>query len=163
MLLSSSLVSLFSFLSYIRSIILCFLLFNFSFLGFPFLLCLLLHLYGSYAFCYLRSSLFFLPPSLFLPLFATKDDASDKTDGKIISLCFTSDNLLMLFFFFLSSSSSFPFSSLHSSPPVHILLLLLSQRVATAPPAVRLSFNPHCITTHHINYTSKIIFCFNLI
>lgn len=36
------------------------------------------------------------PPS---SLSAPKDDASDKMDGKIISLCFTCDNLLMLSLF----------------------------------------------------------------
>lgn len=75
--------------------------FHYPFLGFLFLLCLLL----SIIICInplLFVSLRFFPfiySTHSLSLCATKDDASDKTDGKIISLCFTSDNLLVLFFF----------------------------------------------------------------
>lgn len=67
--------------------------FHFPFLGFTFLLCLLLPI----IICINPFPSFL--PSLFSTLFATKDDASDKTDGKIISLCFKSYNILVLFFF----------------------------------------------------------------
>lgn len=68
------------------------------------------HWYQSLPFV---SSLFFLP--LFLS--ATKDDASDKTDGKIISLCFTSYCLLIFFFFFLF----FSLTSFQSTIPFQLL------------------------------------------
>lgn len=117
------------------------------------------HLYRSFPSV---SSLFFLPHSLSLSLSATKDDASDKTDGKIISLCFTSYNLLVLFLFFFL----FFFPSLHSSPPLHVSSL---QLVATVPPAVSLMFNtrlyrhPTQHTMNQSNDTSKIIFCFTTV
>lgn len=96
---------------------------------------------------------FLLPPSLS----ATKDDASDKTDGKIISLCFTSYSLHTLFFYFsLSSSPAF-----HPSP----CQLLLLQSEASAPSAVIITLHPHPCQhpTQHIinqidNYTSNAIF-----
>lgn len=114
------------------------------------------HLYRSFP--SVSSLFFFLPHSLSLS--ATKDDASDKTDGKIISLSFTGFNLLVLFLFFFL----FFFPPLHSSPPLHVSSFSL-QRVATVPPAVSLMFNPRLYhhPTQHIMYqtndTSKIIFC----
>lgn len=78
--------------------------------------------FGSYSF-FVSFCLFFSSTLFFFPLFATKDDASDKTDGKIISLCFL----------------SFLFSILHAIP---VLCKHSScDSGATAPPAVSPTFN----------------------